>query len=34
MIPEINVFKCNGCGVCVDHCFYEVLHKIRKDGSA
>jgi Fe-S-cluster-containing hydrogenase component 2 len=26
--------ECNGCGVCADHCFYEALHKSRKDGSA
>ena len=25
--------ECNGCGVCVDHCFYEALQKSRSAGS-
>jgi Fe-S-cluster-containing hydrogenase component 2 len=24
--------ECNGCGVCVDHCFYEALYKSRREG--
>ena len=25
MITEINADKCNGCGICVDHCNMDVL---------
>jgi ferredoxin len=22
---------CNGCGICVDHCFYDTLRKIERE---